>query len=90
MDSVDVDPGDLGTTVERAQQAANEDDLALISSLDGLSELSEFQIEDADRDSFVTDDDNIVGLENSESSGRSRSGESRKGVGASVWRSAGE
>lgn len=67
VDSLDFGAGDLGTTVERSQQAANEDDLALVSSLDGLSELSEFQIEDADRDSFVADDDNIVGIENSES-----------------------
>jgi pilus assembly protein FimV len=67
VDSLDVDLDELGSTVERSQLAANEDDLALASSLDGLSELSEFQIEDTPQDALETEGDNIVGLENSES-----------------------
>ena len=66
LESLDVDPGDLGGTIDDAQGAANED-LALASSLDGLSELSEFQLDDAPQDDPATEDDNIIGLESSES-----------------------
>ena len=67
VDTLDVDLDDFGSTAERSQQAANEDDLALASSLDGLSELSEFQIEDAPQDASEAQGDNIIGFENAES-----------------------
>jgi pilus assembly protein FimV len=66
QDNLGGDLDELGSTIESSQEAANED-LALASSLDGLSELSEFEMEDAPRDAFETEGDNIVGLENSES-----------------------
>jgi pilus assembly protein FimV len=66
QDTLDLALDDLDSMVEQSPQAANED-LDLASSLDGLSELPEFQIEDASRDASEIEGDNIVGLENSES-----------------------
>ncbi|MGD8587915.1 MAG: FimV/HubP family polar landmark protein [Chromatiales bacterium] len=66
QDTLDVDLSDFGNSTEKSQDTANED-LDLASSLDGLSELSEFELEDGSQDALETEGDNIVGLENSES-----------------------